>query len=44
MDFEDRKDGSCGVTYNVSEPGGWMKHLIFIQLFDGAKINVFNYL
>lgn len=21
VDFEDRKDGSCGVTYNVSEPG-----------------------
>ena len=21
VDFEDRKDGSCGVTYTVSEPG-----------------------
>jgi len=21
VDFEDRKDGSCGVTYSVTEPG-----------------------
>jgi hypothetical protein len=21
VDFEDRKDGSCGVTYQVTEPG-----------------------
>ena len=21
IDFQDRKDGSCGVTYNVAEPG-----------------------
>lgn len=24
IDFQDRKDGSCGVTYTVSEPGNFL--------------------
>ena len=29
VDFEDRKDGSCGVTYTVTEPGKY-----FVQQFS----------
>lgn len=31
VDFEDRKDGSCGVTYSVTEPG---EYLISIKFND----------
>ncbi|XP_052286873.1 filamin-A-like isoform X5 [Dreissena polymorpha] len=31
VDFEDRKDGSCGVTYSVSEPG---EYLISVKFND----------
>lgn len=35
VDFEDRKDGSCGVTYNVSEPG---RSLSVYSLYHGNSV------
>ena len=29
LDFDDRKDGSCGVTYTVTEPGEYMVSVKF---------------
>jgi filamin len=29
LDFDDRKDGSCGVTYKVSEPGEYLVSIKF---------------
>lgn len=29
LDFDDRKDGSCGVTYRVTEPGEYLVSIRF---------------
>ena len=32
IDFQDRKDGSCGVTYTVAEPGRGQKREFLVLL------------